>query len=241
MTKIIWYWKKGSQSRDPFFNEKILPNLEKNAPECIGYYNIIFDIVNDDIRLKYPKSMTKLTDHLYLGSIHDAQDLGILKENGITHIIDTVKSTKIPKSPRKFQKENSQDEIPKVLIGEKIKYFGFTSQDDGNYPIMEHFDDVFKFIENAEENDGKCLIHCLEGINRSGVLATAYLMVKNKIGPIPAARYVFERRGMILSNTSFIVALLILAKEKKLLEVQSVLNWANYETMWSKLVSCYCI
>ena len=188
-----------------------------NDPQCLECYNKILEIVNNDEwnPKTYPKTMSTLTEYLCLGSIQDARDLLLLKKNGITHIIDTVN----PMSNDNMKNSTKMTQIkPKILSETNIEYMGFLSQDADDYPIMNHFDVVFQYIESVRGKGGKCLIHCIEGINRSGVLATAYLMVKEQMTPVGAVRYVLARRGMILSNTSFIVALILLAKEKKLLK-----------------------
>ena len=103
------------------------------------------------------------------------------------------------------------------FYGQEFNYLGFTSQDDETYPIMDHFEDVFTFIEDARVADGKCLIHCMAGVNRSGALAVAYVMVHRDISPVAATKLVLKARGMILSNGSFVEQLISLASQRGLL------------------------
>ena len=100
-----------------------------------------------------------------------------------------------------------------------MEYLGFTSEDDENYDIMKHFDDVYNFIEDARVKGGKCFIHCIAGINRSGCLATAYVMLHKNIGPISAAKMVWEQRGCLLSNNGFIERLVKFAIDRNMLEL----------------------
>ena len=53
----------------------------------------------------------------------------------------------------------------------------------------------------------------MRGVNRSGVLAVAHIMVKNNLGPITASQLVYQKRGMLLTNPSFISQLLIYAQQ----------------------------
>ena len=95
---------------------------------------------------------------------------------------------------------------------------GFTSQDQESYDIMQHFEEVYSFVNQARQSQGRCLIHCMAGINRSGCLATACVMLIENIGPICAARKVFELRGMLLSNSGFVERLVKFAAERGLLQ-----------------------
>ena len=154
-----------------------------------------------------PRGMTKICDHLYLGNFENARQIAALKENGVTYVINTVHE----------EKGFTKTGIP--FYGEEFEYLGFYSEDNGTYPILRHFNEVFKFIEKARENNSKCLIHCMAGINRSGCLATAYYMVYNGIGPISAVKHVHDARGMLLSNEKFIERLVKFASRRNLLEL----------------------
>ena len=154
-----------------------------------------------------PRGMTKICDHLYLGNFENARQIAAVKENGVTYVINTVHEEK------GFMKTGIQ------FYGEEFECLGFYSEDNGTYPILRHFDEVFKFIEKARENNSKCLIHCMAGINRSGCLATAYYMVYKGIGPVSAVKHIHDARGMLLSNEKFIERLVKLASGRNLLEL----------------------
>ena len=188
-------------------------NLDKIQMQ---YVNTIAAIVFDIIRL--PRKMSKITDYLYLGSFDDAENIEQLKAAGITHVLNTVENC--------FENCKTGAEF----YGNEYKYMGFTSEDIESYPILQHFDEVYKFIESARKANGKCLIHCMAGINRSGCLAVAYIMVTQNIGPISATKIVFNARGMILSNQGFIERLVKFAVDKNLLvkdNDQLMKHWNN--------------
>jgi protein-tyrosine phosphatase len=212
---------------------KIFPKgmevLQKKAPECIPYYNIIKDLT---FYQRYQSAITIretgqsktedrapsfITENLYLGHLGHARNIAMLKSMGITHLINTIEKY----SETTHSIKDSSESISNKCLYEKenISYMGFTSDDDDGYPILHHFDEVFSFIETARQNNGKCLIHCAQGRNRSGVLATAYVMLKPRIDPISAVEHVITKRDNILSNGSFVVQLLLLASKEKLLEL----------------------
>lgn len=100
-----------------------------------------------------------------------------------------------------------------------MKYLGFEAEDDPAYNMMQHFDRAYEFIEDARKRGGKVLIHCLMGINRSGVLAVAYIMKQKHIGPITAAVMAKKQRGLILTNDGFQSQLIHYANQSGLLEL----------------------
>ena len=59
----------------------------------------------------------------------------------------------------------------------------------------------------------------MAGINRSGCLATAYVMLDQNMGPITAAQFVWEKRGCLLSNNGFIERLVKFAIDKHMLDL----------------------
>ncbi len=75
------------------------------------------------------------------------------------------------------------------------------------------------YIENARLSGGKVLIHCLLGVNRSGVLAIAYCMLHKNVGPISAAKFVKESRKEVLINEGFQKHLVVFARESGMLQL----------------------
>ena len=137
---------------------------------------------------------------------------------GITHVVNTVDQLY----------ENCR--TGKEFYGPDIEYLGFTSHDSESYDIMKHFDEVYKFIEDARTKGGKCFIHCIAGINRSGCLTTAYVMLDQNIGPISAARKVWEQRGVLLSNNGFIERLVKFSVDRNMLELDKDNRMSRFST-----------
>ena len=182
--------------------------LEAKDPDLVPYFDAINTIIHSPDDFYVPSHATMLDDCLYLGSIEDARNVDLLKSHNITYIINTVDD-----------ETSLSPEETKSLYDDSFKYMGFSSEDAMEYPIMDHFEETHAFIEKARENNAKCLIHCMRGVNRSGVLATAHIMVKNNLGPITAAQIVYKKRGMLLTNPSFVSQLLFYAKENQYLDL----------------------
>lgn len=150
---------------------------------------------------RWPSGPSQITDFLYLGSEDDAVNVNHLRDLGVTHVINCAAGYCV----------TNQE-----FYGD-IKYLGFEGEDDDCYNMLQHFDEAFKFIEDARSSGGKVLIHCLMGINRSGIITCAYCMLHKNLGPISAARFVKKNRSMLLTNESFQRQLVTFAREKGLL------------------------
>merc|ERR1719331_3206687 len=65
----------------------------------------------------------------------------------------------------------------------------------------------------------KVLIHCVAGMNRSGVLAVAFVMTMMRWPLLKALRHCLETRGCLLWNESFQEQLVLFAQREGLLVV----------------------
>jgi hypothetical protein len=152
---------------------------------------------------RFPACASQVFEHLYLGAEEDASNIGLLDRLGITHVINCA-ATYINTGPN--------------FYGSSQKYMEFHAEDDDDYNILQHFNAVYDFIEEARQTGGKVLIHCIMGINRSGALTVAYCMVHKNMGPISAARFVQKQRSMVLSNEGFQQQIIIFARQRGLLD-----------------------
>jgi hypothetical protein len=94
---------------------------------------------------------------LYVGSIDSTYDIKTLKSKGITHIISVLPGF-TPPYPNDF------------------KYMVINAMDDENTNLDMVFEDSNKFIEDAFENRGNILVHCMMGRSRSATITAAYLI-----------------------------------------------------------------
>lgn len=146
--------------------------------------------------------VTELLHFLYLGNAYNARDMNFIKSKPITHVINCA-SSGCNTGPQSYR--------------EPIKYLEFDARDECHYDMMQHYDEAYEFIEDARKSNGCVLIHCFAGINRSALLAAAYMMVHTQSDPIKVATNMRERRGLVLQNGHFQEQLINFAMERNLL------------------------
>ena len=100
---------------------------------------------------------SEIINGLYVGSIDSTYDIKTLKELGITHIISVLPGF-TPPYPDDF------------------KYMVINAMDDENTNLDMVFEDSNKFIDDAFENRGNILVHCMMGRSRSATIVAAYLI-----------------------------------------------------------------
>jgi hypothetical protein len=99
--------------------------------------------------------MIQILEGLYLGNRESARDLRLLREAGITHVI------------------NCAEELPNYHDGQ-FTYLALKLRDpDPN--LHQHLASVCAFIDNARQQDGRVLVHCFAAISRSPTVILAYL------------------------------------------------------------------
>lgn len=100
----------------------------------------------DKDRTRYPNSVANMKNRLYVGGETHAFDKNVIKNLGITHIVNT-KGTATELDPE---------------IAKNIKYINVKTEDKADKSIMGFFDQTSDFVCNAlKENDtNKVLVHC---------------------------------------------------------------------------------
>ncbi|CAG8466531.1 11082_t:CDS:2 [Cetraspora pellucida] len=116
---------------------------------------------------------------LYLGSLIAASDQSWLKEHKITHIL-TVADSISPPFPGLF------------------KYKVISIRDHPSQNISRHFEEMFEFIQSVlDQEDGKILVHCHQGVSRSASVVIAYIMRSKQVSLDDALKLVKEKRSAI--------------------------------------------
>ena len=145
----------------------------------------------------------EILPHLLLGDKRSASSPFILQASGVTHILNVAGSLGATDNGR--------------ALGEGC-YLQIHADDEEGYPMLrKHYDAASAFIRKARASGGKCLIHCQAGINRSGIIATAELMVDQRLPVVDAVKRAKSARGVILTNRSFQEELVAFAREHELL------------------------
>jgi len=138
---------------------------------------------------------------LLLGDAVSARDTDAIRELGIRRVVNC--------SPQTVR-------TGRAYYGPNIAYMELWEDDLPDFCVLEDFEPVYEFATAG----GPCLIHCEQGVNRSGALAVAILMKMRakedpQLSPEEVLRaswlYVIERKVRLLTNPSFQRQLLLFA------------------------------
>lgn len=138
----------------------------------------------------FDKECSKVADHIYLGGDAVARDKEILKQHGITHILNCVGFV----CPEYFKAD--------------FVYRTLWLQDSPSEDITSILYDVFDYFEDVREQCGKVFVHCCQGVSRSTSLVIAYLMWREGQSFDDAFQYVKAARGIADPNMGFACQLL---------------------------------
>ena len=141
--------------------------------------------------------------HLMLSDLEAAVKLESLKKLGITHILNAASEI----GPQTRER----------AVSSGFHYLHLRAEDEAGYDMMQHLDLATAFIEQARTGGGRCVVHCYAGVNRSGLLAVASLMLHERLGVVEAFQRCKLARGVILENESFRIQLVRLAERSRLL------------------------
>lgn len=120
--------------------------------------------------------MSKITDHLFIGSLDDAFNDEFLDSNGITCIVNVASELNIPERVRH-------------------QYLWLGVDDDSETDdITRILPKTLNYITSNIDSGRKVLIHCLEGKSRSVCVGLAYLSLVQCIDPLNALRKVQASR-----------------------------------------------
>ena len=140
--------------------------------------------------------------HLLLGDKESAHDLAALRQNAVTHVLCLATDS----SPSKEQLEAAG-----------IVYHHIAALDPAGDDLLPHVEAASEYVSGARDAGGRCLIHCHDGIDRSGLLATAMLMLHERLPIVEAVRRCKLARGVVLENESFRTQLCCFAQRHGLL------------------------
>jgi len=94
----------------------------------------------------------------------------------------------------------------------------WSAQDNEDYDMKRHFPEAIAFLDDVKRSRGRSLVHCNLGVNRSGAVVAAYLMVCERRTLLDVIRYLRSKRSLILSNKGFRRQLVTFARERGLLD-----------------------
>ena len=150
----------------------------------------------------------EIMGHLLLADKRTASNLHTLQAFGVTHVLNVA-----GRSGKVADVDYAAASIASLQLN---------AEDEEGYEIIAlHLQAAMAFIEEARRaSGGRCLIHCVAGINRSGTLATAALMLHERVNVLDAVHRVKASRRIVLENHSFQAQLVELARREGLLGVR---------------------
>ena len=126
---------------------------------------------------------------LLLGDVQAAWDEALCRSRRVTHILNVGG----PSSSSRSTASSLAAEYKQV-----------DAEDTKGYPLLaRHWSEAWAFIRDAEQSGGTCLVHCNAGINRSGCVAVAALMLYGSLTLADAVRRCHKQRGVLLTNEGF--------------------------------------
>jgi len=149
----------------------------------------------------------RINPWLLLSDGKTASDLKALGAAGVTHVLST---NAMPRQQLAL--------LSARLSAANIEHLAVRADDSEGYPLIErHWTECRQFISGAKRGGGTVLVHCVAGINRSGLVACAAHMTLERVPVVPTVRHVKAARGPLLWNHSFQEQLVRLAADEGLL------------------------
>nr|XP_018911383.1 PREDICTED: dual specificity protein phosphatase 10-like isoform X2 [Bemisia tabaci] len=146
---------------------------------------------------------SRVLPHLYLGNQRDAENLDVLRNLGISRVL------------------NVTSELPGYHEERGILYKHLPAADSSHQNLKQYFEEAFHFIEEARQSGGSVLVHCQAGISRSPTIAIAYMMKHRRLSLIEAYKEVKNARTIISPNFNFMGQLFELEQSLKATPVSS--------------------
>lgn len=151
-----------------------------------------------------------IDDKLYIGDATCIQNIPRLLKLGITSVLNmagTRKGLPSKSTLKAYQKHG-------------IAYKSIASQDQYEYPLLDkHWQEASAFLtENTREKHQKCVVNCIMGKNRSGLIVAAYYMTTTRTPVLETMRKIrYQRGNQALSNEGFQEQLVAFARRHDLL------------------------
>lgn len=154
-----------SKQLNPANEKKILPTLQWKKEKKL---------------MRWRNDLTPINDRFFLTSLQVAKDGVLLKEHGITHIVNAA--SQVGESASGFQLL----ELP--------------MNDGGNENILSY---IFQFSEFVSTAGGKIAVHCIEGSSRSTSLLIGYYILTQKLSYDESLSLIRLKRRIAQPNPAF--------------------------------------
>lgn len=151
-----------------------------------------------DFQVCYPQ---QVLDHVpvYIGSEFCASQATVIRDLHITHIVNATQECS-----HHFQKDG-------------ILYLRVPVVDAPDAPMIDYFEEVFDFINQALATGGNVLIHCAQGKSRSACCLMAWLLSRDPaLTPETALLLCQAARPYVQPNAGFMLQLRLYHKNRGL-------------------------
>jgi hypothetical protein len=148
--------------------------------------------------------LSEVMPGLFLSNGQIAQDLALLRAQRISHVLNMA-PIEVPTTAEFYAEE-------------KMDFKAIVAKDEFDYDVMQHWPEARAYLDAAlNEQNGRVLVHCQAGINRSGAIAVAYMMVTRRRLLVDAAKSAKRKRYQLITNLNFQLSLVKFASAEGLL------------------------
>ena len=147
--------------------------LVHNTLKFFGIKNVLY---------KDATPIDHIIDNIYLGDFRTADNIDMLRQYNITHIINCAFNL-----PNRFP--------------EQITYKRLDLRDEPDQPILERLEEAYQFIK--ENKDKNIFVHCVFGKSRSASVVIFYVMKEKKMNFQDAKNFVKNIRNIVEPNSGF--------------------------------------
>jgi len=151
------------------------------------------EIENYRYRMHYRSHPSKIFNFLFLGSYKNACDKKEIKLLGINYVLNCA--------------VECLESFPS-----EVKYCHLKINDLPMFRILPYLDKAADFINQAEINNGKILVHCQLGISRSTSCVIAYMIKYKGYNLSSALEFIRKKRPQVMPNYGFLEQLTIYEK-----------------------------
>jgi len=153
-------------------------------------------------------------DKVYLGNALSVESISKLQQRGITAVLNMA-------GPHALHRRTIQ-----AFKKHGIHYKQINAHDEEDYNLLQkHWKEARDFIQTSIQTNetngrqgGKCVVHCVAGMNRSGLIVAAHHMLATRTTVLYTVKHVRFRRGNVaLGNGGFQRQLVAMARREHLL------------------------
>ena len=150
---------------------------------------------------------------IYISGEKIAHNRQLLKDNGITHIINCASHLISTCGDHLKDSQTSSSDDDEDIANDDFVVLRLPMSDGGDESIFSWIFKATSFIKNAlSDNHNKILIHCIQGSSRSASIVIGYLILTRKYDYDKAYQIVREKRRIASPHPKFMAQLIQLSE-----------------------------